>query len=154
MNKIDYHDVCSLYPTVCTHDVLPTGFPTRYFGENARQQRYRLNPNHADAIFGYVRCHIRPNQHCRLALLPEHKDKKLVFDLLPKKGTWFTEEIYLVMSQGYEVLDIYEILHFDRLQRSCNYMKGYMSFFLRMKQEAEGWKKANASSETPSDEEK
>ena len=59
------------------------------------------------------------------------------------------------MSQGYEVLDIYEILDFDHLNRSCNYMKGYMSFFLRMKQESEGWKKANALSETPSsDEEK
>ena len=154
-HKIEYHDVCSLYPTVCTHDVLPTGFPTRYFGEKAREQRSRLNPNHINPIFGYVRCHIWPNQHCRLALLPEHKDKKLMFDLIPKKGTWFTEEIYLAMSQGYEVLDIYEILDFDHLNRSCNYMKGYMSFFLRMKQESEGWKKANALSEIPSsDEEK
>jgi hypothetical protein len=79
-HKIEYHDVCSLYPTVCTHDVLPTGFPTRYFGEKAREQRSRLNPNHINPIFGYVRCHIWPNQQCRLALLPEHKDKKLVFD--------------------------------------------------------------------------
>ena len=84
-HKIEYHDVCSLYPTVCTHDVLPTGFPTRYFGEKAREQRSRLNPNHMNPIFGYVRCHIWPNQHCRLALLPEHKDKKLMFDLIPKK---------------------------------------------------------------------
>ena len=30
-------------------------------------------------------------------------------------------------------------------------MKGYMSYFLRLKQESEGWKKAGASSETPSD---
>ena len=58
------------------------------------------------------------------------------------------------MSQGYEVLDVYEILDFDHLNRSCNYMKGYMSFFLRMTQESEGWKKANASSENPSDDEK
>ena len=28
-NSIQYHDVCSLYPTVCTHDILPTGFPKR-----------------------------------------------------------------------------------------------------------------------------
>ena len=77
-----------------------------------------------------------------------------MFDLLPKKGTWFSEEIYLAMSQGYEVLDVYEILDFDHLNRSSNYMKGYMSFFIRMKQESEGWKKANATSENPSDEEK
>ena len=71
-----------------------------------------------------------------------------------KKGTWFSEEIYLAMSQGYEVLQIYEILDFDHLNRSCNYMKGYMSFFLRMKQEAECWKKANASSDNPTEDEK
>jgi hypothetical protein len=58
------------------------------------------------------------------------------------------------MSQGYEVLQIYEILDFDHFNRSCNYMKGYMSFFLRMKQEAEGWKKANASSDNPTEDEK
>ena len=58
------------------------------------------------------------------------------------------------MSRGYQVLDIYEILHFDQHNRSNNYMKGYMSFFLRMKQESEGWKKANATSENPSDDEK
>ena len=58
------------------------------------------------------------------------------------------------MSQGYEVLEVYEILDFDHLNRSCNYMKGCMSFFLRMKQEAEGWKKANASSDNPTEDEK
>ena len=52
------------------------------------------------------------------------------------------------------MLDIYEILHFDQHNRSNNYMKGYMSFFLRMKQESEGWKKANATTENPSDDEK
>jgi DNA polymerase type B, organellar and viral len=128
-NSIQYHDVCSLYPTVCTHDVLPTGFPTRYFGLNARAQLIRLHPTHPDAIFGYVRCHVRPNIHDRIGLLPEHKNNKLVFDLTEKKGTWFTEELYLAMSQGYQICDVYEILHFDQHNRSCNYMKGYMSFF-------------------------
>ena len=58
------------------------------------------------------------------------------------------------MSQGNQILDVYEILDFDQHNRSNNYMKGYMSFFLRMKQESEGWKKANASSENPCNEEK
>ena len=134
--------------------MLPKGFPTRYFGLNARAQMIRLHPTHPDAIFGYVRCHVRPNIHDRIGLLPEHKNNKLIFDLTEKKGTWFTEELYLAMSQGYQICDVYEILHFDQHNRSCNYMKGYMSFFLRMKQESEGWKKANASSENPDDEEK
>ena len=147
VQKFFHHDVCSLYPTVCTHDILPTGFPKRYFGLNARAQMIRLHPTHPDCIFGYVRCHVRPNSSDRIGLLPEHKDNKLIFDLTDKKGTWFTEELYLAISQGYQIIDVYEILHFDQYNRSNNYMKGYMSFFLRMKQESEGWKKANASSE-------
>ena len=41
----------------------------------------RLNPAHPDAIFGYVRCHVRPNPTDRIGLLPEHKNNKLIFDL-------------------------------------------------------------------------
>ena len=67
-NSIQYHDVCSLYPTVCTHDILPTGFPKRYFGLNARAQMIRLHPTHPDCIFGYVRCHVRPNSSDRIGL--------------------------------------------------------------------------------------
>ena len=85
INSIQYHDVCSLYPTVCTHDILPTGYPTRYFGLKAREQMELLNPIHTDPIFGYVRCHVRPNPHDRLGLLPEHKNNKLIFDLTEKK---------------------------------------------------------------------
>jgi hypothetical protein len=44
-NKIEYHDVCSLYPTVCAHDILPIGYPIRYFGQHARDQSYRLQKN-------------------------------------------------------------------------------------------------------------
>jgi len=152
-DKIEYHDVCSLYPTVCSHDLLPTGVPTRYFGKEAEQQRHRLHPSHPQAIFGYIRCRIRPSSNDILGLLPAKRDGKLVFDVEEKVGAWFSREIYLAMSQGYQVLDIYEILDFDENNRSNKFFKGYMSFFLRMKQEAEGWKKAGASSETPSNEE-
>ena len=78
--------MCSLYPTVCNHDLLPTGFPIRYFGLIARAQMIRLHPTHPDAIFGYVCCHVRPNSSDRIGLLPEHKDNKLIFDLTDKKG--------------------------------------------------------------------
>jgi hypothetical protein len=148
---LEYHDVCSLYPTVCSHDTLPIKFPVWYFGVNARAQLERLNPSHADPIFGYIRCRIQPNSKDCLGLLPTRVDGKLVFDLTVKVGTWFSEEIYLAVSQGYVILDVYEILHWTPESRSNNYMKGYMSYFLRMKQESEGWKKAGASSETPSD---
>ena len=150
--KIEYHDVCSLYPTVCSHDVLPIKYPRRYFGDKAKEQMHRISLSHPDPIFGYIRCKVRPNPHDILGLLPHRGDGKLVFDLQEKIGTWFTEEIYLAMSQGYIILEVYEILHWSAENRSNNYFKGYMSFFLRMKQEAEGWKKAGASDESPTDE--
>jgi len=152
--SLDYIDVCSLYPTVCARDELPIGHPIRYFGYEAENQRHRLCKNHPDRIFGYVRCRIIPNTNDYIGLLPLHTDGKLLFDVRPKTGVWFTEELYLAMRQGYIIETIYEIFHFDDQNRSCNYMKGYMSYFFRQKQEAEGWKKAGCSSENPSDEEK
>jgi hypothetical protein len=153
-HSLDYIDVCSLYPTVCARDELPIGHPTRYFGRNAEQQRHRLSNHHSHRIFGFVRCKIIPNTNDNIGLLPSHTDGKLLFDVRPKTGTWFTEELYLAVSQGYVIEEIYEIFHFDSNNRSNTYMKGYMSYFFRQKQEAEGWVKAGCSSETPSDEEK
>ena len=58
------------------------------------------------------------------------------------------------MEHGYQATEIYEVFHFSETNRQNDYMRGYMSFFLRLKQEAEWWKKAGASSETSSEEEK
>jgi hypothetical protein len=138
-NSIQYHDVTSLYPTICTHDELPIGFPIRYFGLSAQQQLPRLHPQHPQRIFGYVRCKVLPSTTDRLGLLPCRKENKLMFDLYPKIGTWFADELYFAKFHGCRILEIYEILHWNENARSRDYMKGYMSFFLRQKQEAEGW---------------
>ena len=58
------------------------------------------------------------------------------------------------MENGYEILEIYEVHHFDADNRSDTLMRGYMGSFLRLKQESEGWKKLGASCEEPSEEEK
>eukprot|EP01036_Dinobryon_divergens_P027818 gene27818-36651_t len=148
---IEHYDVCSMYPTVCAHKMLPTGHPQLIFGSECHLAR--LNPNHPDAYFGYVRCHVIPNTDCVLGLLPSKTEDKLQFDLKPKTGVWFTAELHLALKQGYVVTEIYEVYHFDESNRSGTYIRDYISFFLRMKQESEGWKKAGASSETPSVEE-
>ena len=137
--SIQYHNVTSLYPTICTHDELPIGFPIRYFGLSAQQQLPRLHPQHPQRIFSYVRCKVLPSTTDRLGLLPCRKENKLMFDLYPKIGTWFADELYFAVFHGYRILEIYEILHWNENARSRDYMKGYMSFFLRQKQEAEGW---------------
>ena len=159
--RICHYDVTSMYPYVCSQRLLPTGVPQILFGRGGTHKD-RLCRNSRAAYFGYARVKIRPNANCPLGLLPQKVglakgDKtglKLQFDLTTKIGTWFTEEIYIAMDHGYVVEEIYEVHHFDERNRSMNYFKGYMSFFLRMKQESEGWKKSGASSETPREEEK
>jgi len=65
-----------------------------------------------------------------------------LFDLHPEKvGTWSTEEIYLALENGYELIHIYQIIHFDETTSSETIFRGYIANFLRLKQENEGWKK-------------
>ena len=151
-HSLQHLDVTSMYPYVCSKKRLPLGHPTRYFGTTIQVER--LNPSHPDAYFGYIRCWVIPLPTCVLGLLPQVSDQgKLEFNCHPKHGVWFSEELYFAMRHGYQVTDIYEVFHFDEHNRSEEYMRGYMSFFLRQKQEADGWKKAGASSESPDREE-
>ena len=146
---VQHHDVTSMYPYICANKMLPFGFPKIFYGSTCKHERLQRGD-----YFGYVRCLVIPPSNCVLGLLPSIVNNKLQFDLRPKLGVWFTEELYLAMEKGYVVDEIYEVFHFDENNRSTDYFRGYMSFFLRLKQEAEGWVKAGASSENPSDEEK
>jgi hypothetical protein len=151
-NMIKYLDVCSLYPTMCSFKCLPTGHPDIIFGSKCDLSR--ISRIHPDPYFGYVRCKVIPNPHDKLGLLPcKTAEDKLVFDLSPKVGMWFTEELLIAKDNGYHIEEVYEVHHFDVNNRSETLMRGYMSYFLRMKQESEGWKKLGAQSDTPDHEE-
>jgi hypothetical protein len=153
--NIHYYDVCSLYPYVCAFKTLPTGTPQHIFGIHIQRERL-VNLDHPDPYFGYVRCFVIPNRKCYLGLLP-YRDPltgRLEFPLTPMMGSWGTEELRIAIEQGYIVEDIYEVYHWNEENRSDKLLRGYVAFFLQMKQEAEGWKKMGASSEDPSDEEK
>jgi hypothetical protein len=139
-----HHDVCSLYPYVCSWKDLPIGVPEIYFGKSVDKER--LNPNHPDRYFGFARVYVKPNKRDFIAVLPVRKkgedgDERLVYDLENKEGCWFTEMIYLAMEHQYEIGKVYEVWHYPKEQRSNELMRGYMEFFLRMKQESEGWSK-------------
>lgn len=146
--EILHHDVCSLYPFVCSWKVLPIGVPKILTGKHI--DRARLNPNHPNRYFGFARIVVKPNVNDFIGILPQRKKcgadtEKLVYDLEEKTGAWHTELIYLAMEHHYEILDIYEIWHWDEKNRSNTFMRGYMEFFLRMKQESEGWLKLGKS---------
>lgn len=150
---IFYHDVCSLYPTVCANKELPIGFPTILYGRDIVKER--LHYQHPDRYWGFALIRILPRKDDMLGLLPSRAEGsgRLQFTVEEQVGCWHTEEIYLAQEQGYIVLEVIQVYHWDDQSRSSTLMRGYVSYYLRMKQEAEGWKKAGASSETPSPEE-
>jgi hypothetical protein len=96
-----------------------------------------------------------PNTADCIGLLPfrDETSGRLEFPLREMTGSWGTEELRLAIQHGYQVLDIYEVYHWPKEERSDTLLRGYVSFFLRMKQESEGWKKLGATSESPSIEE-
>jgi len=135
-------DVCSLYPYVCSWCTLPTGIPKIFFGKAVDINR--LSMNHRDPYYGFVRCRMSCNPTDLIGCLPQRRkfdggDEKLCYDLLEKEGCWHTSMIYLALEHGYKVLEIFEVWHYDKDNRTDQLMRGYMEFFLRMKQEAEGW---------------
>ncbi len=153
-DDLKYYDVCSLYPYVCAFKTLPTGHPEHYIGTHIDMDRL-TDLNHPNPYFGYVRCRVRPNPSEIIGLLPfrDPASGRLEFPLHEMTGSWGTEELRLALEGGYRILAVYEVYHWSENERSNTLMRGYVSFFLRMKQEAEGWKKLGARTENPSVEE-
>lgn len=147
-HTINYHDVCSLYPFVCACEEMPIGMPeVIHF---TQPDDFVYDPQR---WWGFVKCLVIPPTHCKLGLLPS-KDVasgRLEFTLFEKVGTWHTCELALAVENGYVVSQVYQVYHWSPEKRSTNLMRGYISYWLRQKQESDGWMKAGCASETPSE---
>lgn len=148
-DKIHYYDVTSLYPSVYAHRVLPIGSPRYLMGYNVEKDKF--HPQHPERYFGYARVKMTPRHTDRIGLLPQRdpQTQRLTFPVHPMEGCWFTEEIYLAMEHGYELNEIYELYYWLPNQVSGEHLRGYVGYFLRMKQEAEGWKKLGSLNGNP-----
>ena len=143
--KIKYIDVCSLYPTVMYYDPYPVGHPMKI-----------LNPPCYDPNwFGFVKCKVLPPRDLYIPVLPcrvqMSKSEKLLFTICVKCaidnqprcthtdaerefiGTWSTREMNKAIEMGYEVLETYEVWHFDQ---STDLWKDYITYFLKVKLES------------------
>lgn len=151
--KLQYHDVCSLYPYVCAFKELPNGIPEYILGYRIEKERlFHSDPQYK--YWGYISCRVRPNPKCVLGLLPQRCDSgHLRFSLEEQDGCWGLEELELAMRQGYQLLEVYGVIHWGPDQRSDTLFRPYVNFFLRMKQESEGWKKLGAKTENPTEQE-
>ena len=143
--QIKYYDFCSLYPFIQKTEMLPTGHPkiiTHDFGD---LQNY----------FGLIKVKVLAPKGLDYPVLPIRSQKRLVFALCKKcaddriynckhndnerqfKGTWVTEEVKEAVKQGYKIIKIYEVWHFEN--KTNKIFKKYIDTFLKGKQECSGW---------------
>ncbi len=123
-----YMDIQSLYPTVQFYDDMPTGIPTWIDGSDVN----------IDTVFGYVECDVVPPNNLYHPVLPERRDGKLLFDLLPKEKQVFTSvELKKAIQCGYKITRIYKALAFEK---SATVFRSYVANLLKMKVEASGTK--------------
>jgi hypothetical protein len=129
---IEYKDICSLYPTVQSFDMLPCGVPITEINPIVTDYKEYIQ-NH----FGYIECDISPPNYLHIPLLAEKKDFKLVFDLVEKVNAVYTSvELLRAIDVGYTITKIHKSLTFDK---SDNLFKGYVNKFLKIKVECSGY---------------
>lgn len=147
--RIRYFDYTSLYPTIqfgCHRgitsetykDIVETPFP---IGHPIRIEI--TDTTDVRDYFGFIKCKIQPPPDLYHPVLAEKKNGKLVFDLTLKIGTWTTVEVLKALDKGYIIMEIYDIVHFQR--SSTTLFRDYVATFLKIKQEAAGWEKIGLS---------
>ena len=143
--KIKYYDFCSLYPFIQKTEMLPTGHPKIITSDFTDLEDY----------FGLIKCKVLAPRGLDYPVLPIRSQNRLVFALCKKcaddriynckhddnerqfTGTWVTEEVKEAVKQGYKIIKIHEVWHFEN--KSNNLFKKYIDTFLKGKQECSGW---------------
>jgi len=138
--RINYIDVVSLYPWVCATQRMCTGFPVVLMG--SRIERARFNREHPQAYFGYAHVKVRGCKEDYFGGVPrkDRESGRLVFDNSEYRVTCFIDELRERMDHGAELLEVYEVWHWDEVASTVGPMSGYVAYFLRDKMECSGWK--------------
>ena len=145
--KLMYLDFTSLYPYVLSRREFPFGHP-------------KLITNGCDpdlsTYFGFISCKVLPPKQLYLPVLPMSCDGKLLFPLCrtcagaknpdsctcedDKRcliGTFTSVELNKAIELGYQVVEVYDILHFE--QRNAEMFNKYIETWYKIKAEASGW---------------
>lgn len=133
---IKYYDVTSLYPYINKTGKIPIGHPhiiTEKFKDISKYE-------------GLVKCKMLPPSKLYTPVLPVKCNGKLMFSLCrtctetyqngPCEhsknerafiGTWVTDEVKMALSQGYELLNMYEVWHFEEISQydPCTINRGH-----------------------------
>ena len=151
--KAKYIDVTSLYPSVQKYCKFPLGHPIRILENFKPLEEY----------FGLFMLKILPPKKLLIPVLPDRTTGQLVFSLcytcsIKKQelcnhtdeeraftGTWVSAEVLEAINQGYKVLKIYEVLHFEKssqydpLKKEGGLFASFINKFLKIKQQASGF---------------
>ena len=145
-----YVDFCSLYPTVPYYKKYPIGHPTKIF-----------NPEKYDrSWYGLIKCKVLPPRGLHHPILAQrirvNDYEKLVFTLCKEcpetknqkeckhsnkrrllVATWTTDEINKSIKNGYKIIKVYEVWHFNKSTDSL--FKGYIRRFMKIKLESSSY---------------
>ena len=136
---IKYMDVTSLYPYVNATCDYPIG--------ESKFTEYKSAVIDGDEIceiiantFGFLEVDVDCPRSLLHPVLPSRGETgRLLFDLTPKRNyVVCSEELKEALKHGYSVLAIYKTLHYEK--RGNSLCRDYMLSFLKIKQEASGWK--------------
>jgi len=144
--QMQYIDVCSLYPFVVARKKFPVGHPEIYISNLGFD---------VEKYFGFIKCQLLPPRKLLHPALPFRKLGKLLFPLCAScpdtvpidfcrhsdnerilEGTWFSEEVKLAVSKGYEVRKLLQVFHFP--VQSSHLFSEFIETFYKLKMLATG----------------
>jgi len=130
LEKIHYTDICSLYPTVNKYGEYPIGHP-KIITENFEPISKTEQPYN-----GLIKAKVLPPRKLYHPLLPYRQGGKLLFPLCRTcadnhqhsqfahnneersiTGTWVTLELYKALQLGYQLVDTYEVWHYEKTEK-------------------------------------
>jgi len=144
--KIHHIDIVSLYPTVNKKEVYCVSHPEIIVSPTKDIREY----------FGIAKCVIEAPPTDLFPVLPMTVNGKLVFPLCKTcalnytqelcthdgedrwlEGTWCTPEIHFALDNGYKVIKVHEVWHWE--ERRPQFFADFIDKFLKIKTEASGW---------------
>ena len=145
--KIKYYDVTSLYPFINKTGKYVVGHPT-VITENFKE---------LDTYEGLIKCKVVPPRKLFLPVLPQKINNKLMFALCRTcastlhqekcfhtdeeralTGTWVTDELKRAVQKGYQVVQLYEVWHWSKVEqydpktKSGGLFTDYVNTFLKV----------------------
>lgn len=95
-------------------------------------------PEDLDSYFGFIHCKVTIPEETFMPVLPVRHEGKLMFMTGTLVGTWTTMQVQKAVSLGATLHEVYHVLHYE--ESTTEMWKSYVSTFLRLKQQAAGWK--------------